>query len=56
MPEPMKHNHPPVYGVVQSCEYCQKCGNVFDNGPFKLDVDKVSKHMLCFENGKSYQK
>lgn len=50
MPNPIKHNHPPVSGIVPNCEYCKMNGNVFINGPIQLDSYKLSAYMKCFPN------
>jgi hypothetical protein len=50
MSSPVKHNHPPVKGLVNDCEYCQIYGNVFSDGPFKVDETKLKPHMVCFKD------
>jgi hypothetical protein len=56
MPTPLKHTHPPVYGLVDECLYCKTFGNVFQNGPISLEPEKLKPHMHCFEISHSFKK
>jgi hypothetical protein len=31
----LKHNHPPLQGIVRGCKYCEMFGNVFQHGSIK---------------------
>jgi hypothetical protein len=53
---PIKHTHPPVFGLISDCPYCQKHGNVFHNGPIKTNLAKLDKHMHCFYDDESFKK
>lgn len=36
----MMHNHPPMNGMVQNCDYCKKYGNIFHivNGSSNIKI------------------
>ena len=37
----MTHSHPPITGIVKDCKYCQMFGNVFENGPIKMEKNHL---------------
>lgn len=50
MSSPVRHTHPPVTGLVEDCDYCKLYGNVFLNGPMKVDESKLQPYMISFRN------
>jgi len=53
---PERHTHPPVYGLVDQCPYCQTFGNVFQHGPIPLNESKLRPYMHCFDASQSFKK
>lgn len=54
--DPVKHDHPPIYGISKTCSYCQTYGNVLDKGPIKLDQSKIENYMKCFMEKRIFEK
>lgn len=45
------HNHLPISGLVDGCEYCALYGNIFEDGPVKLDdLPEIKNHLYCLNN------
>jgi hypothetical protein len=53
---PERHTHPPVYGLVDQCPYCQTFGNVFQDGTIPLNESKLRPYMHCFDGSQSFKK
>lgn len=46
-----KHNHPPMPGIVENCEYCKTFGNLFEHGTVSLNVNaSLSSYMVCLND------
>jgi len=44
----MKHNHPPMTGIVPGCDYCTRFGNLFENGTVPLNQNPcLHPKMFC---------
>lgn len=41
----LRHNHPPMTGIVGECAYCKKFGNVFKKGTIPLHVPTLYPHV-----------
>jgi hypothetical protein len=42
-----KHSHKPMKGIVSTCPYCIRYGNIFENGPISekmVDVSFLQAH------------
>lgn len=47
----LSHNHVPVTGIVQNCNYCKIFGNVFANGPIRSTENLTyTKHLVYKTN------
>lgn len=42
------HNHVPVTGLVENCNYCKLFGNVFLNGPITSTENSTYKNHIVY--------
>ena len=45
---PIKHNHPPMRGIVPCCLYCKKFGNVLENGAANIEDTDLKYKLYSF--------
>lgn len=45
---PIKHNHPPMTGIIPNCRYCQLYGNILEHGEVPIENTDLKNKLLCF--------
>ena len=46
----MKHNHPPMTGIIPNCNHCIVFGNLFKDGPVPLHENTcLCSKMFCLQ-------